>query len=91
MGCDIFIIATVVCAGQNIVVKFFMIALCCFLKFFLGFSLHLFHAVAFDLPLQATNQQNVRNDTKTDHDEFLKVQRGVKKKAVVDRKEKCRV
>ena len=87
-GCDIFIVAAVVCASQGIVVKFCTVALCCFLKLFLGFGLHLFHAGALELPLQATDQQNVRSDTKADHDELLKVQRGVKKKAVVGRKEK---
>ena len=87
-GCDILIVAAVVCASQDIVVKFCTVALCCFLKLFLGFGLHLFHAGALELPLQATDQQNVRSDTKADHDELLKVQRGVKKKAVVGRKEK---
>ena len=87
-GCDILIVAAVICASQDIVVKFCTVALCCFLKLFLGFGLHLFHAGALELPLQATDQQNVRSDTKADHDELLKVQRGVKKKAVVGRKEK---
>ena len=87
-GCDIFIIAAVVCASQDIVVKFCTVALCCFLKLFLGFGLRLFHARALDLPWQATDQQNVRSHTKADHNELMKVQRGVKKKAVVGRKEK---
>ena len=87
-GCDIFIIAAVVCASQDIVVKFCTVALCCFLKLFLGFGLRLFHARALDLPWQATDQQNVRSNTKADHNELMKVQRGVKKKAVVGRKEK---
>ena len=87
-GCDILIVAAVVCASQDILVKFCTVALCCFLKLFLGFGLHLFHAGALELPLQTTDQQNVRSDTKADHDELLKVQRGVKKKAVVGRKEK---
>ena len=87
-GCDILIVAAVVCASQGIVVKFCTVALCCFLKLFLGFGLHLFHVGALELPLQVTDQQNVRSDTKADHDELLKVQRGVKKKAVVGRKEK---
>ena len=90
-GCDILIVAAVVRASQDIVVKFCTVALCCFLKLFLGFGLHLFHVGAIELPLQVTDQQNVRSDTKADHDELLKVQRGVKKKAVVGRKEKRRV
>ena len=87
-GCDILIVAAVVCASQDILVKFCTVAFCCFLKLFLCFGLHLFHAGALELPLQTTDQQNVRSDTKADHDELLKVQRGVKKKAVVGRKEK---
>ena len=87
-GCDIFIVAAVVCASQGIVVKFCTVALCGFLKLFLGFGLHLFHVGVLELPLQATDQQNARSDPKADHDELLKVQRGVKKKAVVGRKEK---
>ena len=90
-GCEILIVAAVVRASQDIVVKFCTVALCCFLKLFLGFGLHLFHVGAIELPLQVTDQQNVRSDTKADHDELLKVQRGVKKKAVVGRKEKRRV
>ena len=54
------------------------------------FGLRLFHARALDLPWQATDQQNVRSNTKADHNELMKVQRGVKKKAVVGRKEKTR-
>ena len=85
------IIAAVVGAGQRVLIEFFLITFCVFLNFFLGFGLHFFHAGALDLPLQAADQQNVRKDAQTDHDEFLKVQRRIEKKAVVGRKEKRRI